>query len=166
MYRKLKIGWRIIGISAVMIPNIASAVTHTVTAQVSFAKTLTATTLDNADFGLLNSHSPAQYTLSTTGIVSGKTPHHASKAGNIVISGPATQNLDIVIGNYIPGNGITPSNAYCSYDGAAAEPCALSGLSAPGKGKTLRIGLDIAVTGHTPPANQNTPAFDVEMRYY
>lgn len=170
MNQRLKMGWKIVGFSAVMIPSIAAAVTHTVTAQVSFARGLSATMMEQADFGVLKATIPAKYTLSTAGIVSiaGQTtqPSHGSKAGGIIISGPATQNMDIIVDQYTKGNGIVPSNAYCSYDNADAMPCMLSGQAAPGAGKVLRIGLDIALTGYAHPANHNMPGFEVEMRYY
>lgn len=168
MKKTLKTGWKAAGLTAVLVPSIAAAVTQTMAVHVEFGQSLSTTQISSADFGVLKANTPAKYTLSTSGAVTtsgdGEVIGGTPKAGNISISGSNTQNLDITVGNYTANNNVTPSNAYCSYDGGGAAPCKLSSVSAPGSGKTLLVGLDINV-GNLSAGTTASPGFDINVNY-
>lgn len=164
----LKPGWKAVGLSAVLLPSIAVGVTQTMSVHVNFSEMLETKKISDLNFGILKANTPATYTLTTDGVVkakgSGEVVGGTPQAGGITISGSTTQNLDIVAGNYIKNNDVTPSNAYCSYDGGAAAPCALTAVTAPGSGKKLLIGLDIDV-GKNIMGFFATPTFDISINY-
>lgn len=165
---KMRMGWKAMGLTAVLIPSMAIAATQTMTVTVKFAEALTTKDVSELDFGVLKANTAAKYTLSPSGELKtrgkgalvGGTP----KPGSITVVGSKTQNIDISAENYVTSNGVTPSNAYCAYDGGKARPCKLTGVSAPGAGKVLMLGLDIDVSKFVR-GNVANPTFDVVVKY-
>jgi hypothetical protein len=148
----------------------AYAATQTVTANISFDTPLTITKVSDISFGSLKAATAGTYVINTTGAVSasggGASLGGATHAGNLTVAGSTTQLVDISVGNYVANNGVTPSTATCSYNGTAAATCSLVSQAAPGAGKTLLLGVTVAVSGVQAPGTVAAPSFDVTVNYH
>lgn len=124
----------------------------------------------NADinFGTVNALNASTYRISTAGTVStvsgtGIHLYGATAAGNITIAGSATDGINISVG-YTANNGVTPSNAQCSYNGGAAAFCNGNAL-APGSGKALVVGVDVTTDGTQAAGTTATPSLTIFVFY-
>ena len=119
----------------------AVGATSTITASMSFETLLSLTNLSGANLGYLMAEQAGTYTLSPAGGVTasggGTWLGGLAQPASLTVVGSTTQGISISATNYISANGVTPSNATCSYDGGAAAACSLNGLAAPGTGKSL-----------------------------
>jgi hypothetical protein len=142
-----------VGAAALLFSADAMAANPTVvTANIAFDSPLTLTKTSDINFGTVLAGVTSTYTITTAGTVtasgSGQWLYGTKSAANISIGGSTTSMINITIAGYTASNGVTPSNATCSYGGGAAAPCTtITSAAAPGAGKTLLIGLDAAVDG-------------------
>jgi hypothetical protein len=149
----------------------AYAATQSVTANMSFDSVLSLTKNADINFGTVKASQAGTYTISTAsvvtpsggGVVVGGTPAY----GQITIVGSSSQTVAISTGTYTANNGVTPSAAMCSYDGAAASACdtPLTGLAAPGAGKVLKLGVTAAADGTQIAGSTAAPTFVVTVIY-
>ena len=150
----------------------AHAATQSVTANMAFDALLTLTKNNDINFGTVAALTSGTYTISTAGVVTptlggiviGGTP----AAGQITITGSATQTISISTGAYVANNGVTLSGATCGYNGAAGVACdtPLTGLAAPGAGgRILRLGVQAAADGTQAAATSAAPTFTVTVIY-
>lgn len=146
-----------------------SAATQTMTARVAFASVLTISSVSDLSFGDVAADSSGTYTLSPSGslvtsdggVALGGDVH----AGTMTISGSQTQSINIVATNYATSQGVTPSDATCSYSGGPVGSCTMSGLAAPGTGSTLLVGAKLVADGTQTAGTQATPTFDIVVTY-
>jgi len=121
------------------------------------------------NFGTVTALNASTYRISTVGALStvsgtGVPLYGATAASNIQIVGSATDGINISAGGYTANNGVTPSNAQCSYNGGAAGSCSISGV-APGAGKTLLVGVDVATDGTQAAGTTAAPTFTISVAY-
>ena len=151
----------------------AYAADQSVTANVDFETALSLTKTDDIEFGYVEALTAGVYTISTAGTVSASgigdiVDDTTAQAGAITITGSTTQTLSISTGTYAPNNGVTPSAAYCSYDGGSAWTCdtPATGLTAPGAGGLdLDVGVTITADGTQAAGSTATPTFVVTVIY-
>jgi hypothetical protein len=123
------------------------------------------------NFGTVNAHNSSKYRISTAGAVSvvtgtGTTLYGSTSAANITVSGSTADSIIISTSGYTADQGVTPSNATCSYDGSAASSCdAGISVAAPGAGKTLLLGVDVAADGTQAAGTTAAPSFTVNVAY-
>ena len=149
----------------------AYAVTQSVTANLTFDSALTLTKTSDINFGTVQASTPGTYTIATTGVVTpsaggvviGGTP----TAGAITIAGSTTQTVAISTGTYVANSGVTLSNATCSYNGGASTACdaGLTGQTAAGTGKTLKLGVQATSDGTAASGVTASPTFIVTVVY-
>jgi len=146
----------------------AMAATQSVTANINFDTPLTITKNNDINFGTVTT-TPDTYTISTAGSVtaagSGQFLRGTPTAGNITIAGSTTQTIAISVGSYVASSHVTLSNPTCSYNGAAVAACTGSGLTAPGTGKTLLLGIDATVGAGATAGTPETPSYTVTIIY-
>ena len=146
------------------------AATQTMSVSVAFDEMLRITNATGLDFGYLKANQAGTYTLSTTGVVTatkgGIVLGGAKRAGSLTLSGSSAQTVDISATNYVASNGVTPSNATCSYGGGAASSCNMTSQAAPGAGKTLLVGVTIDVDGKQGAGTSAAPSFDIVVTYH
>jgi hypothetical protein len=121
------------------------------------------------NFGTVTAANASTYRISTAGAVStvsgtGTQIYGTTSAGSITITGSASDTITISAGSYTANNGVTPSNATCSYKGAAATACLVTG-AAPGSGTTLLLGVDVAADGSQAAGTTAAPTFVVSATY-
>jgi len=142
---------------------------QTIAAAMRFETALSLTNVTDVNLGTLVAGTAGTYTISPAGTVtathSGVFLGGATQAGGMTIAGSTTQTIDVSATNYTAHNGVTPSNATCAYDGGAASPCSLAGLSAPGAGKSLKVGVTVAVDGTQAINTAAAPTFDIVVNY-
>lgn len=148
----------------------AYAATQNVTANIAFDSALTIVKNADIDFGVVIEGVADTYTIDTAAVVTAAGPGEiiggTPVAGDLTISGSATQVIDISVANYVADNGVTPQNAICSYDGGAEADCnTLTGVAAPGAGKTLLLGVEADVDGTQVAGDTAAPTFDVVVNY-
>jgi hypothetical protein len=143
----------------------------TVTATVKFVTDLSVATVTSPSFGYVQAATAGTYTLDTGGIVTasgvGKLEGGAPAAGNFTITGSASQPINISASGYSAAGGTsTPSLATCKYNGVvvAGADCTGVGLTAPGAGKTLLVGLKIVTTGGAD-GSTDSPTFNLTIVY-
>ena len=149
----------------------AYAATQSVTANMTFDSALSLTKNADINFGSVKGSQTGTYTIDTAGVVTptaggvviGGTPAF----GQITITGSSSQTVAISTGTYTVDHGVTLSAATCSYNGAAAVACdtPLTGLSAPGVGKTLKLGVTAVSDGTATAGTTATPTFVVTVVY-
>jgi len=141
-----------------------------VSANISFDTALVISKNNDIDFGIVKASTSGTYTIDTTGAVTpsngGETVGGSHQAGNINLTGSASQMVDISATNYAANNGVTPSNATCSYNGGAAAACSLTSQTPPGAGKTLLVGVQVAADGTQTAGTSATPTFDIVINYH
>lgn len=148
----------------------AMAATQSVTANIAFDTAISLTKNADINFGSVAALTAGNYTIDTTGAVvaagGGVWLFGTPAAADITVAGSTTQTIDIVANNYAADNGVTPSDATCSYNGGAEAACGtLSGVAAPGAGKTLLIGAKVTVDGTQASGTAETPTFDIVVTY-
>ena len=158
-------------LSSVFIAGGAFAATQSVTANMTFDTALSLVKNADISFGTVKASQAGTYTIDTSGVVTptnggvviGGTPAF----GQITITGSTTQTVAISTGTYVSDNGVTPSAATCSYNGAAAAACdtALTGRTAPGAGKILKLGVTAISDGTTAAGTTAVPTFTVTVVY-
>jgi hypothetical protein len=138
---------------------------------IAFDVGITFNKISDIDFGTVTALNSSTYRMSTAGAESVVTGTGAAlfgtpKAANITISGSTTDGVTIQATGYTANNGVTPSNAQCSYDGGASAACssAITG-AAPGAGKTLLVGVDVAADGTQASGSTATPTFTINVNY-
>ena len=147
----------------------AWAATQSVTANIAFDTPLNLTKTADINFGTETAANASTYRISTAGAVTttvgtGAYLYGATNAGSITIAGPAADTLTISVGGYTVNNGVTPSNASCAYNGGAAvTPCSYAAAAAPGAGKTLLLGVDVAADGTQAAGTTAAPTFTVTV---
>lgn len=138
----------------------AFAATQSVTANITFDTALTLTKEADIDFGTVAAGVATTYTISTAGAITAGNAtwlYGTPAAGDITITGSATQGLTISTGTYTADANVTPSAATCAYDGGAASACdgGIAGAAPGAGGKTLLLGVSAtttaAVTGSAAP---------------
>lgn len=149
----------------------AQAATQSVTANVTFDAALTLTKVSDINFGIVKASTAGTYVISTAGVVTpsgggvvvGGTP----AAGNITIAGSTTQTVAISTGSYVANAGVTPSAATCAYNGGASTACdtPLTAQTAPGAGKTLKLGVTAVSNGTSAAGTTAAPTFTVTVIY-
>lgn len=148
----------------------ASAVTQSVTANIAFDNAITLTKNADINFGIVKAATADTYTITTAGVVTagggagnilGGTP----AAANITIAGSATQTVAISAGSYTANNGVTPSAATCAYNGGGSAACSLTAQAAPGAGKTLLVGVQVAASGAQAAGTSAAPTFVITVVY-
>lgn len=150
----------------------ALAATTSVTANIRFDTPLNVSTVTDIDFASVTAGNASTYRVSTAGAVStvagtGSVVLGSPNAGSVSISGSATQAITIATSGYTAQGGVTPSAATCAYDGGAAAACDGAGIvgAAPAGGKTLLVGVDVAVDGSQSAGDTATPSFTVTVLY-
>lgn len=147
------------------------AATQSVVAQIGFDTALGITKTSDINFGLLQASTTGTYIIDVLGHVSttngGLVLGGVSSAGVLSIAGSTTQTIAISTSGYLADHGVTPFQAVCSYDGAAALSCdgGLTGLIAPGAGKTLKLGLTVSSDGTQSSGLVAQPSFVVTVVY-
>jgi hypothetical protein len=142
-------------------------------AAIGFDTALTIDTVVDINFGVVKALTAGDYTIDTSGAVSaangGVLISGMPVAGSMKIHGSSTQAINISVGSYVAGgisNGVTLSNATCSYDGGAAAACSLSSQAAPtSTGKTLLLGVKATVDSSQTAGSSATPSFTVTVIY-
>jgi hypothetical protein len=134
-----------------------------------FANALNITNVAPISFGTLLAGHAGTFVLSSQGVVTGTDQNAilggATAAGSMTISGSPTQSISISAANYSSDNGVTPSEATCSYDGGSESLCDLEGLVPPSSGKVLLLGVKIDVDGSQAIGTSAEPSFDVVVNY-
>jgi hypothetical protein len=135
----------------------------------AFDAALALTKNSDINFGTVSALNASTYRISTAGAVTtvsgtGSYLTGTTAAGNIQIAGSATDGITISAGGYTADNGVTPSNAQCSYNGGAAAACAMTG-AAPGSGSTLLVGVDVATDGTQAGGTTAAPTFTITVAY-
>ncbi len=151
----------------------AYAADQSVTANVDFETALSLAKTADIEFGYVEALTSGVYTISTAGVVSASgtgviIDDATAQVGTIGITGSTTQTLSISTGTYAVNNGVTPSAAFCSYDGGAAWSCDTPGtsLTAPGaSGLDLDVGVTITADGTQAAASTAAPTFVVTVIY-
>ena len=147
----------------------AWAATQSVTANIAFDAPVTLNKTADINFGTETAANASTYRITTAGAVTttvgtGAHLYGATNAGSITIAGPAADTLTISIGGYTVNNGVTPSNASCAYNGGAqVTPCTYAAAVAPGAGKTLLLGVDVAADGTQAAGTSAAPTFTVTV---
>jgi hypothetical protein len=136
---------------------------------IGFDAGLALTKNSDINFGTVTANNASTYRMSTAGAVttvsgSGSYITGATSAGNITIAGSTTDGITISAGGYTANNGVTPSNALCRYGGGALNTCAMAGM-APGAGKTLLVGVDVATNGTQAAGTSAAPTFTISVAY-
>jgi hypothetical protein len=158
-----------LGAAALLGASQAWAATQSVTANIAFDTPLNLTKTADINFGTETAANASTYRISTAGAVTttvgtGAYLYGATNAGSITIAGPAADTLTISVGGYTVNNGVTPSNASCAYNGGAAvTPCSYAAAVAPGAGKTLLLGVDVAADGTQAAGTTAAPTFTVTV---
>jgi hypothetical protein len=139
------------------------------TASIGFDVALSRTKNSDINVGTVSALNASTYRVSTAGVLStvsgtGTSLYGTTTAGNIKIVGSTADGITISAGGYTVNNGVTPSNAQCSYNGGAAAACAMTGV-APGSGKTLLVGVDVATDGTQAGGTTAAPAFTISVAY-
>lgn len=171
MNKKLKLGVAAVATTAVLASGVAFAASQNFLANIRFATPLTLTKNADLDFGTVQSLTPGTYVLSTAGVVTasngGITIGGTPVAGNLLIQGSDTQNINISTSALTADQGVTPSNPTCAYDGGAEVACnTLTNQAAPtAAGKTLLIGLQLDADGTQADGLLATPNFNVDVVY-
>lgn len=146
----------------------AWAASQDMNANVRFDAPLTLTKNADISFGSVVAGVASTYTIDTTGAVSasggGSALAGPTAVGSITISGSPSQPVSITVGAYVTNNGVTPSNATCSYDGGPEGVCAFTGAP-PDSGKTLLIGVRANANGTQSPGATAAPSFTVTVAY-
>jgi len=148
---------------------VVSGTNFTETDAIGFDSALAMTKNSDINFGTVSALKVSTYRISTVGLVStvsgtGTPLYGTTAAANIQISGSATDGITISAGGYTANNGVTPSNAKCSYNGGAAAACAMTGV-APGAGRTLLVGVDVAADGTQAAGTAAAPTFTITVAY-
>jgi hypothetical protein len=138
---------------------------------IGFDLGLSMTKTSDINFGTVTAANATTYQISTAGAVSvvsgtGQTIYGSTSAANITISGSTSDTITISTGSYNANNGVTPSNATCSYNGGAASYCdAGISVAAPGAGTTLLLGVNAAADGTQAAGTAAAPTFVVSVTY-
>ncbi len=146
----------------------AWAATQSVTANIAFDTPLTLTKNADINFGTMTASNVSTYRITPAGVITttvgtGAYLNGATNAGSITIVGGA-DTVAISVGGYTANNGVTPSNASCAYNGGAAvTPCSYAAGTAPGAGKTLLLGVDVAADGTQAAGTSAAPTFTVTV---
>ncbi len=148
---------------------VVSGTHFTQTDAIGFDSALALTKNSDIHFGTVSALKVSTYRMSTAGVLStvsgtGIPLYGTTAAANIHIAGSATDGITISAGGYTANNGVTPSNARCSYNGGAAAACAMTG-AAPGAGKTLLVGVDVAADGTQAAGTSAAPTFTITVTY-
>lgn len=155
--------------AVLMAPVSAFALNQSVTANIAFDTPLSMVKNNDINFGTVSAGVADTYTITTAGVATaaatGQLLYGTPAAGDIAISGSTTQTINISVGSYTANNGVTPANATCDYNGAGSGTCALTGVAAPGAGKTLLIGVDAVVSGAQAAGSSAAPTFTVSVVY-
>jgi len=149
--------------------SFGSHINQTENASIGFDVGLTLNKLSDINFGTVTALNASTYRISPAGAVSivsgtGTQLYGATAAGNITIVGSTTDGINISVGGYTANNGVTPSNAQCSYNGGGAAACTMTGV-APGSGKTLLVGVDVAANGTQAAGTTAAPSFTISVAY-
>ena len=157
-----------LGTAALLGVSQVRAATQSVTANINFDAPVTLTKTADINFGTMTASNASTYRITTAGVITttvgtGAYLYGATNAGSITIVGGA-DTLAISVGGYTVNNGVTPSNASCAYNGGAAvTPCSYAAAVAPGAGKTLLLGVDVAADGTQAPGFFAAPTFTVTV---
>ena len=160
-----------LGATALLGASQAWAATQSVTANIAFDTPLTLTKTADINFGTETAANASTYHITTANVVTttvgtGAHLYGATNAGSITIAGPAADTLTISVGGYTAYNGVTPSNASCAYNGGAqVTPCTYAAAVAPGAGKTLLVGVDVAADGTQAGGTTAAPTFTISVAY-
>ncbi len=147
----------------------AGAATQSVTANINFDTPLTLTKNADINFGTMTASNASTYRITTAGTITttvgtGAYLYGATNAGSITIAGSVADTIAISVGGYTANNGVTPSNASCAYNGGAAvTPCSYASAAAPGAGKPLLLGVDVAADGTQAAGTSAAPSFTVTV---
>jgi hypothetical protein len=158
-----------LGTTALLAASEAWAATQSVTANIAFDTPLNLTKTADINFGTETAANASTYQITTAGAVTttagtGAYLYGATHAGSITIAGPTADTLTISAGGYTANNGVTPSNASCAYNGGAAvTPCSYAAAVAPGGGKLLLLGVDVAADGTQAAGTTAAPSFTVTV---
>jgi hypothetical protein len=147
----------------------AGTTNFTENASIGFDVGLALNKNSDINFGTVSAANASTYRISTAGAVStvlgsGTRIYGTTSAGSITITGSASDTITISASSYTANNGVTPSNATCSYNGAAATACPVTG-AAPGAGTPLLIGVDVAADGTQAAGSTAAPTFVMSVTY-
>jgi len=140
------------------------------TGALAFDLALSLNKISDINFGNVKAGTASTYRISTAGAVSvvsgsGAFFSGTTSAGNINISGSATQTIGISAGGLVANNGVTPANPTCAYNGGPSGSCTITGAVAPGTGKTLLVGVDAVADGTQADGATATPSFTITVVY-
>ena len=159
-------------LAGLLVSGVAYAATQSVTANATFDSALTLTKNSDINFGTLKALTSGTYVIDTNGTVTpsagGVIINGTPNAGQITITGSATQTVAISTGTYAANNGVTPSAATCNYNGSPIANCDTggTGLTAPGAGgKVLKLGVQIVADGTQAAGTTAAPTFVVTVIY-
>ena len=160
-----------IGIAALLGASQAWAATQSVTANIAFDAPVTLNKTADINFGTETAANASTYHITTAGVVTttagtGTHLYGSSSPGFITIAGPVADTLSISVGGYTANNGVTPSNASCTYNfGAVVTPCSYAAAAAPGAGKALLLGVDVTTDGTQAAGTTAAPTFTISVAY-
>jgi hypothetical protein len=147
-----------------------NAATQSVTANIAFDTPLTLTKNSDIDFGTVTANNASTYTITNLGVITttagtGAYLYGAASSGSITIAGSSTDTVAISVGGYTANNGVTPSNASCSYQGRLVyAPCSIAAGAAPGAGGIpLYLGVDVTTDGTQAAGTSAAPSFTVTV---
>jgi len=153
----------------------AYAESQTMTAAVTFIAPLAISSVSQPTFGKLSAEvGETVYVLNTSGLVSvssgpGVALGGSPAAGSMTISGSSTQTIDISASDLSnTAGGVTPSSVTCKYNGGDEVSCnddSLNTATAPGSGKTLKVGLTIKTAEGQDDGDEATPSFNITVLY-
>ena len=154
----------------VVMPDGLLAASRTLTATVSFMSSVSISKVSDMNFGTVQAQRAGIYTLNTLGSVTttagGIYLAGPTSVAQAVISGSATQNINITSDNYVSDNGVNIVSLRCRYNGGVERSCnTMFNMAAPGTGKQLLIGARIQVDGSQLPGVTANPTFDIIAIY-
>jgi len=167
----LKLNLTLVALGLFLLDGSAFAATQSVTANMAFDAAVTLNKTADIDFGTVQSLASGTYTIDTNGVVSasngGMIIGGLPSAASITVSGSATQTVAISTSSYSADNGVSVSEATCSYNNGAAVSCdaGLVGQTAPGAGKTLKVGVKADVDGTQAAGTSAAPTFVLTVVY-
>jgi hypothetical protein len=140
-------------------------------ASIGFDQALALTKNSDINFGTVTANNASTYRITPVGVVTttagtGAHLYGATTEGFITIAGSVSDTLSISVGGYTANNGVTPSNASCTYNfGAVVTPCSYAAAAAPGAGKALLLGVDVTTDGTQAAGTTAAPTFTISVAY-
>lgn len=153
----------------------AYAATQSITTNIAFETAITLTSVNNIRFGFVTAGQNNTYTITAAGVITvtgagtGVVLGGTTGAGRVNIVGSTTQTISITDGTYAAAAGgvaLVASSATCTYTTTTNADCsALSGLTAPGAGTFLDLGVAVSADGTQAAGFAAAPTFVLTVSY-